>query len=159
MTLLDAVTAQLGMLHWVTRKNVDGITHDESLVRPQNGGNPANWILGHIVATRDRVLPHLGETPVLGEYQQLYRRGSHPGAEALPFGDLLTALDVSQERMMAGLARLSDEQLAAQAPFTPGGGEPGTFASLLATIAFHEAYHGGQLGIVRRMLGKEGAVA
>ena len=70
-SLLDAVTMQLGMLHWVVRKNVDGLTHEESLVRPPAGGNPANWILGHIIVTRDRILEHLGEQPVLGDERKL----------------------------------------------------------------------------------------
>ncbi len=46
----------------------------------------------------------------------------------------------------------------AKAPFSPKDDENETVGSLLAGLAFHEAYHTGQLGILRRVSGADGAV-
>jgi len=35
----------------------------------------------------------------------------------------------------------------------------GTVAEALTILGFHEAYHVGQLGIQRRLIGKDGAIA
>src|SRR5437762_4909444 len=44
-------------------RNLEGITHEESLIEPTPAGNTLNWVLGHIVATRNRMLPMLGAQP------------------------------------------------------------------------------------------------
>jgi uncharacterized damage-inducible protein DinB len=62
----------------------------------------------------------------------------------------------SKDRCVAAVARLSPEELAR--PMTGPFGEPTTLAGLLGTIAVHQTYHSGQLGVVRRMAGLEGAV-
>jgi len=54
--------------------------------------------------------------------------------------------------------RTSPKQLSAAAPFSPTGNPNETTGTLLASIAFHEAYHLGQTGLSRRLLGKPGAL-
>ena len=43
----------------VTRANVEGFSHEDSLRQPP-AGNCLNWLLGHIVATRQHTLELLG---------------------------------------------------------------------------------------------------
>ena len=59
---------------------------------------------------------------------------------------------------MGALGKATVEQLAGEAPFSPTGNPNETVGSLLASIAFHEAYHLGQTGLSRRLLGKTGAL-
>jgi uncharacterized damage-inducible protein DinB len=41
---------------------------------------------------------------------------------------------------------------------SPTGNPNESLGSLLATVMFHQAYHAGQLGILRRIVGKPGAI-
>jgi uncharacterized damage-inducible protein DinB len=62
---------------------------------------------------------------------------------------MVDLLEASQERLLSGL---EDEEILSHET-----GES-TLGSKLFTFNFHESYHAGQLGILRRMLGKEGAI-
>ncbi|MBU1676531.1 DinB family protein, partial [bacterium] len=53
---------------------------------------------------------------------------------------------------------LTEDRLDEPAPFSPGNDETETVGSLLAGLAFHESYHCGQLGLLRRLLGKDGVI-
>src|SRR6185436_13424376 len=127
---------------FIAAKNTGGVTHEESLVAAPNGHN-MNWVLGHVVAVRCRFLPGLNqESPWSEETARPYRRGI-PFEDAtahLPFDEIVAAFNTTQERILAGLEPLTDEDLAKPAPFSPGP-QPETLGSLLATITLHDAYH------------------
>lgn len=158
--LAETLTTQFRMNAFIAQRNLDGITHEESLVRAAPTGNHINWLVGHVVATRCMLLPSLHQQPVWGEETlALYRRGSSGAVDAnyLPFDDVVRAFGETYERIVEGVASLTDEELAAPAPFSPGGG-PETLGSLLTKSTVHEGYHLGQTAILRRVVGKEGAI-
>jgi hypothetical protein len=158
--LAETLTTQFRMNQYIAGVNLDGITDEESRVRAIPTGNHLNWLVGHIVATRCAVLPSLHQEPVWGEdVVRMYRRGSDGASDAnyLPFDEVVRAYHVTQERILAGIASLTEEELAAPAPFSPGGG-PETLGSLLTKATVHEGYHLGQTGILRRVVGKPGAI-
>ena len=149
-------------IHRVVRMNADGVTHDESLAQPQPAGNCMNWVVGHLICVYNNVLPMLGQEPVLGkEALKRYDRGTPAlaeAAEAQPWDTLLAAWDQASERVDAGLASLTAEKLDAPAPRSPRNNPNETVRSLLGLFFFHQAYHAGQTGLLRRMAGKEGAM-
>ncbi|HEX8172489.1 MAG TPA: DinB family protein [Thermoanaerobaculia bacterium] len=158
--LAATLTTQFRMNEYIANANLDGITHEDSLVRAIAGGNTLNWVAGHIVSTRCHVLPALRREPVWKDEQmRLYSRAMAVAGdtELLPFDEVVRALRLSLERLLDGIAALSDEELAAPAPFNPGP-DPETIGSLLTKMAIHEAYHLGQTGILRRVAGKAGAI-
>lgn len=145
----------------VVQANVHGITHAESLMQPQPGGNCLNFILGHLVCIYNNALPLVGQEPVLPpEETSRYDRGSDPVAadEAIDFGRLLEAWSEATSRFDAGLANLTPDFLDQKAPFSPSDDPNETNRSVLATIAFHQAYHAGQTALSRRLVGKPGAI-
>jgi uncharacterized damage-inducible protein DinB len=150
-------------IHQIVRRNVEGITQEESLIQPRPAGNCLNWVVGHLVNVYDGILPLLGQKPVLGkEILARYGRGTPPlqdPAEAMPLHELLVAWDNASDRFAAGLANLTTEQLDFPAPSSPRNNPDETVRSLLGLVCFHQAYHAGQLGILRRMAGKKGAIA
>ena len=152
---VDALRKLFDINHQALGMNVKGLTHEESLIQPPGGGNCLNWVAGHIVATRNLVLGLLGEEPIWGEAEAArYKRGSAPirdGGSAAPFDRILADFSRSQERIRAGLARLTDADLARER-------DKETLADSLHFLQFHEAYHVGQAGLLRRMAGKEGAI-
>ncbi|HET7231009.1 MAG TPA: DinB family protein [Longimicrobium sp.] len=153
---------QTRMTREVVRMNLDGITQEESLIQPRPHGNCANWVLGHLVCIYNRFLPLLGQQPVMDPAAlERYDRGSSPmldASEARDIGELLAAWGTAAERVDAGLAGLGSDALDTPAPFSPGGNPNETVRSLVSTVAFHQAYHAGQTGILRRIAGKDGAI-
>ena len=146
----------------VVHINLAGVTQAESLEYPTPGGNCANWVVGHLVAIQDHVLPLLGQQRVLpAEVRPRYDRGSaglHDGAKPLEITELLELWSESSRRVDAGLAALDPDALGKPAPFSPGNDPGETIGTLLMTIAWHQAYHVGQTGLLRRLAGKEGAI-
>jgi hypothetical protein len=153
---------QARMIHGVVRTNVDGVTQEESLIQPQPGGNCLNWVVGHLVCIYGKALPLLGQEPVMEESAlKRYDRGAPPlsdPADALEIRDLMTAWDETTRRIDAGLTGLTSEVMDRPAPHSPSGNPNETVRTLLTTIFFHQAYHAGQTGVLRRIAGKEGAI-
>ena len=151
-----------GIIHKVVHLNVDDITQQESLIQPQPGGNCLNWVVGHLVCVYDQVLPVVGQTAVMEKDRlKRYDRGTpqlQDSAEAIDLKDLMAAWDEAAKRMDKGLQSITLETLDAPSPFSPSNNPEETVRSLLNVIFFHQAYHAGQTGLLRRIAGKEGAL-
>jgi hypothetical protein len=144
---------------FVLDRNLAGITHDDSLRAPQPGGNTMNWIVGHIVRTRNQALGLLGQSPVFDDSDfELYGATGFDPRRALTLDELKRRFDVLGPALGAALEKTTPAQLDAAAPFSPTGNPGETVGTLIASIAFHEAYHLGQTGLARRLLGKRGAL-
>ena len=99
-TSTDALNMLFGINYSVLMRNLAGVTHEESLIQPAGGGNCLNWVLGHIVATRDNAVQLLNQPPVWNkEVTEVYQRGSEPlrdGANAQPLEKLVADLERSK---------------------------------------------------------------
>lgn len=150
------------IVHTVVRMCASDFSQEESLVNPEPEGNCMNWVLGHLLCVYDRMLPVLGQASLMdSEHLKQYDRGSSPlcePGEALPLKDLLGAWDEAVKRLDAGLAGLTPERLDERAPFSPTNYAKETVRSLLTTLFFHQCYHAGQAGMLRRMAGKGGPI-
>lgn len=130
---------------FVLDRNLGGITHEESLRAPQPGGNTMNWIVGHVVRTRNQALGLLGDQPPFDEADfEPYGAGTFDPNRALRLEELKRRFDTLGPALMSALEKTTAEELSAAAPFSPIGNPNETVGSLLASIAFHEAYHLGQ---------------
>ena len=145
------------------KRNLEDVTNEESLVQPPGAGNCLNWVLGHIVAARNTVLKLAGGTPVVGEdVAAHYRRGSDPLKAGEKVPDLATLrglLSDTQHQLVPALAALSDDALTQPVPEAMR--RPpltGSVADALIRLHYHEGYHNGQIGLLRRLAGKEGAI-
>jgi hypothetical protein len=146
----------------VIRRNIAGIDAAESLAQPEPAGNCLNWVLGHIVAGRNGALRLLDQEPVWSEHESApYVRGSAPirdAAGALPWERIVEDFAASQERLRAGLAAATPESLATPPPDGTSAFGFSDVGGIVAGLHFHEAYHSGQTGLLRRLLDKEGAI-
>jgi uncharacterized damage-inducible protein DinB len=152
--------AQHGLTGYVIEKNIEGLDHEDSLTQPQPGGNCANWVLGHIVSARSTALGLVGKTPIAAP-ETFAAYGNSPiksEASALPWNELVEMFRKAQKPLEEGLDSITDDTMSQPAPFSPTGNPDETIGSLLAAIAFHEAYHAGQLGLLRRLAGREGVM-
>lgn len=153
---------QARSIHQVVRLQTDGVTHNESLMQPKPAGNCLNWVVGHLIAVYNDALPMLEQEPVTSkEALAPYQRGAPPlddHAQALQIAELLALWDVVNARVDTGLVALPAERLSQPAPFSPTGNANETVSTLLSTVMFHQAYHTGQTALLRRIVGKPGAI-
>lgn len=144
---------------FVLDRNLAGVTDEDSLRAPQPAGNTMNWIVGHIVRTRNQALGLLGVQPLFDDEEfATYGPDGFESERALTLGELKRRFDQLGPVLASALDGSSSAELESRAPFSPTGNPGETLGSLLASIAFHEAYHLGQTGLSRRLLGKPGAL-
>lgn len=158
MTVQHILTQHFEMVYETAEANLQGMTHEQSLTRPDPSGNCANWILGHLVNMHNGLMAILGEDPVW-ESEQLERAGDVPitdPGEAIDWDTLRDRFLGSRERCLAALGALTDEALAEELPHPFGG--TSSRGNLLTLLSFHQAYHAGQLGLARRIAGLSGAI-
>ena len=141
--------------------NLEGISHEDSLRMPEPAGNCLNWTVGHIVHSRNQLLKMIGCEPVWADdHGAFYGRGgsmADPSA-AFPLDDLVRDFAKSGEILAEGIGGLTDDALGA--PVSAGfPGKLDTLGEGIAFMQFHEAYHVGQAGLLRRLAGKPGGIA
>jgi hypothetical protein len=135
------------------QEQAKGLTHTASLCQPPFQGNCLNWVLGHMVETRNGVLKLLGQSGILTEAQsERYGYGSEPvcadGEDVLRLEELLALLERGQAGIEAGLAAMSPADLEAPAQSFLG---TTTRGYLLFFYNWHETYHLGQLELLREL--------
>jgi hypothetical protein len=155
---VETCLIQFQISNMVLRANVGDVTHEESLIMPKPAGNCLNWVLGHLVATRSNFLAGIGEKPPWNEADcKHYDRHGPPltnPADAKPLDEIWRALDETLRGIQETISKFTPDQLAAKAPFSPTNNPDETLTSLVTTFAFHDAYHAGQTGILRRIIGR-----
>ena len=154
-----ALAFQFKVGAFVLERNLADVTDEESFRSPDPGGNTMNWIVGHVVRTRNQALGLLGEKPLFEDDDfAAYGASESRSGPTLSIDELKRRFDKLGPILDGALRRTSPSQLSAAAPFSPTGNPNETVGTLLASIAFHEAYHLGQTGLSRRLLGKPGAL-
>jgi uncharacterized damage-inducible protein DinB len=154
------LTYQLGITNSVMERNLREISQEDSLVEPSKSGNCLNWVLGHLTRTRLQALSLVGQHPPfpLEDFKAYSGEDPFTREDALPFEELKRRFTALAEPLRKGVSAMSSEALAKPAPFSPGDSPKETIGSLLASIVFHEAYHAGQIGLLRRVVGREGVI-
>jgi len=156
MTDSHTLAQYYALTYRVIKRQVDGVTDEESLMQPPFRGNCMNWVIGHIVASRDSALRLLGASPTWTEAEaRVYKPNSEPvisAEQALPLTRLLGDLETSQTRIMEALQHVSAETLAAMAD------EEETVEQQITFSHWHETYHVGQLELLRQLAGKNDKV-
>jgi uncharacterized damage-inducible protein DinB len=126
--------------------NIENITHQESMMFPEAGGNCMNWMLGHILDYRNRMLAILNQEPIWNkETISCYKRGTNTAVEKDNFLQWQQLLNYISHTQILILKTLKEEEI----------NEPDKIKSFAQLLA-HESYHTGQIGLLRRVLGKEG---
>lgn len=147
---------QLELNYGALFRNLEGITHEESLIVPETGGNCLNWVVGHIVAARCRMMSQLGLPPVW-QMDLAFHYSGHEEAmwspeKAVDLKSLQTDLVRSQQEILNALEGTVDGML------TTPDDNGRLLGDAVIFFNFHEAYHGGQVALLRRIIGKPGVI-
>lgn len=140
---------------WIIEQQTKGLSHADSLLQLPFRANTMNWVLGHVLNGRNKILQQLGQSPALDEaVASRYERESEPMTsedEAAPLETLLAAIADSQERIVAALNEVNEADLAViyneKRQVTVGG--------WIEFQHWHETYHVGQLEILRQLAGTD----
>ena len=155
MTRGEIQAEYYGLTYRVIHRQLNRLTNEESFLQPPFRGNCLNWVLGHIVFSREAALTRLGESfPWTEAEAARYTRNSEPvtsAGDALSLERLLAALEESQARIVAALKRISDEDLQRPA-------DDETVGEQITFSHWHETYHVGQLELLRQLAGKNDKV-
>jgi uncharacterized damage-inducible protein DinB len=149
--LAGAFARNLGVIHMQTA----GLTHADTLIQPPFRGNSLNWVLGHVLNNRNRILQALGERPVVAEAEIAhYLTDSEPvtsdGEGVWSLESLLDGLGRAQERIAAILRRATPADLAKEIEV---GERKQTVGQRIFFFYFHETYHVGQTELLRQLAG------
>jgi uncharacterized damage-inducible protein DinB len=147
---------QYDLAHGMVIRSIEDFTQEEAVARP-DGQKPLVWYLGHLLVTE-------------GYFCDLYAGGSFAGAELHKrFGRGSDASqdfsDVSKDELFAKLAETREAvktlifSLEADGVDRPAPVEVGhplfkTLGSALSLVVAHNAYHAGQIAVLRRAMGK-----
>ena len=153
---IESVTLIFKLNNEMVTRTLAGLTDEECWKQPEGGGNPIMWLVGHVTISRAQLLKKLG-APYDHGLGPLFDRGSirgelssYPSRQALE-----AAWHDTRGRMRDRFASLTEEMLSAVPTGRPLPGVTDN-ASMIAFSAFHESYHIGQMGYLRKMLGHSG---
>jgi hypothetical protein len=141
----------------ILKMQVEGLSHEDSLLQTPYNINCLNWTLGHILVYRDRAITSSGGQPQFGDGElDRYRRESEPitedGPAVLSLADLVAAIESSQEALDRTLGELSNAEFAAESQID---GRMVSLASRLHFDYFHDTYHTGQTELLRQVAGTD----
>jgi uncharacterized damage-inducible protein DinB len=137
-------------------RSLNGLSDEDCWRQPDPGANPMMWLVGHATISRAQLLARLGHKYDHG-LGTVFDRGSSPQtSSAHPSRAVITeAWQDTRGRMRDAFAALTDEGLLAPPSGRPLPGVTNV-AHMIAFVAFHESYHVGQMGYLRKMLGYSG---
>jgi hypothetical protein len=114
--------------HEIMLKQTDGLSHADSLIQPQPGGNCLNWVVGY------------GSEPITGE-----------ATDVLPFEALVEHYGLLNEAICARLEKMTEAQFEDEIELWQGRKTRGWAAFF---FFFHNTYHLGQLEQLRNLAGR-----
>jgi uncharacterized damage-inducible protein DinB len=134
-------------------RSLDGLSDEEVWRQLSGSANPIAWILGHLTETRAGLLSEMGASFDCG-WSRAFQRGSlltdragYPSREAIQ-----GAWNSTHRAMRDAFNTVTSDRLSAPVTRRPVPGIE-TLADLIAFGGFHEAYHVGQIGFIRKQLG------
>ena len=139
------------------QRQIGGLTHEQSLLQPPFRGNCLNWVVGHLVTSRERMLLLVDAEPVwTPEQRTRYERGSEPvtdGKDAFHFEQIVADLGRAHERLVNRLQTITAGELnARKVPYNlPADPEP--VWDWLQFLLWHETYHIGNTELLRQLAG------
>jgi hypothetical protein len=133
-----------------------GLEGEDWLRRACPEASHAYWVLGHIAISRRSLLRGLGKDLPQEPWESTFARGSKPCRELTVAPSLLAEDFNSSGRLLQEWLGSLDEK-EASSPYVrklPDGAQ--TKEEAVRFYLWHESYHLGQLGILRKVCGKPG---
>lgn len=130
-------------------KSIDGISEESATKIINKDVNHIAWIAGHIVSCRYMLCGMMG-LQVTEPYPEIFGnlKGIQEATDYPPLSSLLETLNEVTEQLIKKLSEMDEEELHKEA-------FGGRLIDIILFFAYHEAYHIGQIGMLRKALGYE----
>ena len=154
----EMLISQFQFNQMVLTRLLSDVSHDESLKPTYEDGKCINSILGHILAARSDLLiqmqfaSHWNEDDAV---PYLLKKDRFEASRAHNLDSLRAVLDDSYARLITAIEG-SRPTLDEISPLPTATGRKLTWGQRAGSYICHEAYHAGQIGLMRRLLGKPG---
>jgi hypothetical protein len=140
----------------IVRQQTEGLTHADSLIQPQIGGNCLNWVMGHLVDNLVQILNIIqGQLPEDLPNLDRYIRNSEPirGKEdgVLPLHILVETYNQLTKTIAKRLEQMTETDFEEEIEFWQSQTRLGYVAFF---YFFHNTYHLGQLEQFRNLAGR-----
>ncbi len=160
---IDIARKNIEFARRYTQSLVDDFDESEWFQQPTPAVTHLAWQVGHL-AMAEYALTMIrirGKEPddqefISNAFFKQFKKGSQPGSNASDYpavSEIRQVFDAVHQRAIQELANYTDEELDVKLP------EPhAVFDTKLGSIFFcsaHEMLHAGQIGLLRRLLGKE----
>ena len=155
---MDALTRPIIALHSVSNRilttAIGDLTEQDAKARSRAGTGPSiAWTIGHLCHYKVKVLELLGQPRENAFAAQFEHTAASDGANYPPLAELAASFSALDSDLCTALASSADRL---NAPL-PGAG-PHAEKRVLDTVLFltwHEAYHIGAIGAIRRAQGRK----
>jgi len=136
----------------IVNKAIADVAADDWFRKPGDDSNHLMWIMGHLIVHRGRTLKLLGEQWDTS-WASLFARGAQrvDDAEYPSSDEMRSAWDQVSTDLATALSNAPPEVLSQEAPRGPT--LDGKLSGSVAFLAFHDAYHSGQVSYLRKWLG------
>jgi len=154
----EMLISQFQFNQMVLTRLLSDVSHDECLKPTFEDGKCINSLLGHILATRSDLLIQMQCRSHWNDDDAAPYRikdGRFEASRAHTLDSLRTALDDSYA-LLTGAIEGSQPTLDEMSPLPAATGRKLTWGQRAGSYICHEAYHAGQIGLMRRQLGKPG---
>lgn len=143
-----------GTIDFLVPLVLDDLTEEQARARSRDRQGPSiAWSLGHLLHFRNDALALLG-APKEDAYGERFASTAATDGEGYPTLDTLRGdWDRAAAALAAALEKATEDSLDAQAT---GPHDVKTVRDRLAFLAFHEGYHLGAIGALRKALGLPG---
>lgn len=162
-TRLQVAIDQIRFARDYTNQLFADVRDDEWFVVPEGSVSHLAWQMGHLAMAQYglTMIRLRGKEPedaefITTKFMRAFKKGSTPQPDPTvypPIDEIRRTFDLVFEHAVKGLQGVSDEELTETIP-EPYAVENTKLGSLFF-CSHHEMLHAGQIGILRRMLGKE----
>jgi uncharacterized damage-inducible protein DinB len=147
----DKITLQFDMHTRLFNNVLQDIEEEESYSRFNNSNN-VKWLAGHLVSTR-LLFANFSGISDDGNFK-MFGKGFDSSLNYPTLENIKSKWNEIAEPISKGLKNLSQDELKGKGLFpTPIGDD--NMKNFIEFVLHHEAYHLGQIGILRKQLGKE----
>lgn len=156
--VVESVLQGMGLNDQLYRSALEGLSREELNRRSGPESSPLIWLAGHLVSGRSGMAALAG-IKMESAWQDCFKRYSkilEPSAYP-EIGEIKSAWSDTSSRVETRLGQLTDQELDAPSPrkFPV---KDQTVRAGLAFLFWHESYHIGQLGFLRKWLGYDSLV-
>jgi hypothetical protein len=153
---LEGLARGYGFNDKVLGRAISGLDGDDWVRRAGPETSHAYWVLGHLAASRRALLRNLGRDLPREPWEDAFARGSKPADAVSVTPSTLEADFLSSGTLIRDLlgAMTEEEASSAYPRKLPDGSD--TRGGATRFFLWHESFHLGQLGILRRACGKPG---